>query len=111
MANTDSPSEALDKIMKQTRQILKETVYEFHSALQRVAPVDTGHFKLSWKVKPVSKDEYLISNNAPYASILWAGRMMVNGKMYGSEQWSKGGDIMLAKRNIQMQNKLKIIRE
>ncbi len=120
MAKEDTPSEALDKIMKQTRRILKETVYEFHSALQRVAPVDTGHFKLSWKLKPISKDEYLISNNAStrsqesYASILWRGRRPDphNGnKMIGSSQWYAGGIPMLQQREIVMNMKLKAIKE
>ena len=117
MAKEDTPSEALDKIMKQTRKILKETVYEFHSALQRVAPVDTGHFKLSWKLKPISKDEYLISNNAStrsqdsYASILWRGRRLINGVMRGSTQWQHGGEPMLQQREIVMNMKLKAIKE
>ena len=117
MAKEDTPSQALDKIMAQTRQILKETVHEFHSALQRVAPVDTGHFKLSWKLKPIDEDHYIISNNAStkeqesYASILWRGRRPVNGIMRGSSQWQHGGEPMLQQREIVMNMKLKAIKE
>ncbi len=113
MAKEDSPSEALAMIMVQTRQILKETVHEFHSALQRVAPVDTGHFKLSWKLKKIDEDHYIISNNAStksqqsYASILWRGRRSVNGIMRGSTQWYAGGSPMLQQREIVMNMKLK----
>ncbi|MCD6526608.1 MAG: hypothetical protein J7K75_06435 [Desulfuromonas sp.] len=128
MAKEDSPSEALDKIMKQTRQILKETVYEFHTALIKAAPVGTpestgvkgyigGHFKLSWRVKAIDEDHYIISNNAStkeqesYASILWRGRRSVNGIMRGSTQWMAGGEPMLQQREIVMGMKLKAIKE
>ncbi len=115
MAKGDLPSEELAVIMAKTRLILKETVFEFHSALQRVAPVDTGHFKLSWKLKKIDEDHYIISNNAStksqqsYASVLWRGRRSVNGIMRGSTQWYSGGDPMLQQREIVMQMKLKAI--
>jgi len=111
MAKEDTPSEALAKIMAQTKKALKEVVYGLHSNLIKVAPVLTGHFKLSWKVKELDPQHFIISNNAPYARVLWNGRMKINGRMYGSEQWSKGGDIMLAKANIVLQNKLNSIKE
>jgi len=117
MAKEDTPTEALAKIVAKTRQILKETVHEFHSALQKVAPVDTGHFKLSWKLKTIDEDHYIISNNAStksqesYASILWRGRRSVNGIMRGSIHWMAGGEPMLQQREIVMNMKFKAMSE
>ena len=80
-------------------EIAKATL-GLHSELIRVAPVDTGFFKASWKADKNSKMSWTIKNNAEYASFLWRGH---------SKQWA-GGDSMLAKANIDLTRKLDSIR-
>jgi hypothetical protein len=81
---------------------VNKRVVQFHRDLVKAAPVDTGEFKDSWELIPKGILSWTIKNPMDYASILWVGRRqgsskLGNPKWYGSEQWSEGGDPMLAK--------------
>lgn len=116
MAYEDSPEVALERIMRKSERALKRTVYKLHTDLIKAAPVDTGSFKIAWKVREENPQKFYITNAMEYTSILWRGRRpFPNGKgkmqMYGSKQWPEGGDPMLAKSNIALQKQLDAIKE
>lgn len=90
----------IKSIAKQTALAVRKTALKLHSDLVRVAPVDTGFFKLSWKVDKLREMNWRITNNAEYASYLWRGH---------SKQWN-GGDAMLAKADIELQRKFDMIK-
>lgn len=89
-----------NQIETKAKRAVSRTALKLHSDLVKVAPVDTGAFKLAWKIKKKSDFAWDISNNMEYASMLWRGH---------SKQWN-GGDAMLAKANIDLQRKLNMIR-
>ena len=55
----------------------------------------TGHFHGSIKAPVKIGHNWRIVLGAKYSSILWAGRDMIGGRAYGSENWAGGGEPML----------------
>ena len=92
--------EDFDSINSQIEDAIGFAVINLHGELQRVAPVDTGFFKASWKEKKLGKLTWKIFNDAPYASFLWRGHL---------KQWN-GGDSMLLKANLDLERECKRIR-
>jgi len=57
----------------------------------------TGLFKNSFSpIQKLSSTHWRIENDTDYASVLFRGRRMVNGRWYGSEKWAGGIDPMIA---------------
>jgi len=112
MPNTKSPTDALSDIMKQSGRVISEESMSLFANLKMASPVKTGMFKKSWVLQKKSIDgmKWRISNPLEYASILYDGRRVVNGRAYGSEQWLFGGSPMLERTNIAINAKLKRIR-
>ena len=107
----DKISDDVLSIEEQIEKAIARTTLKLHSDLIKVAPVGTpestgikgyvgGSFKADWKVKKKFQMEWEITNNMEYASFLWRGH---------SKQWN-GGDSMLLKANIQLENKFKRIK-
>jgi hypothetical protein len=84
-----------DELLAKEHEKVKREVAGFHSDLVRVAPVDTGEYRDSLQLFTNSMWSWTIKSDMQYASVLWAGRQFHNGRWYGSEQWSEGGDPML----------------
>jgi len=116
MANKDTPSQALDKIMAQSQEIFKITTLRLYNDLKSLKVIDTGHFRNSWGLLQISKEHYQISNTADYASILARGRRRFRNshgtvQWYGSLDWYNGLSPMLAKANHNMDIQFKQIKE
>ena len=106
-----TPEEGLNEIMKDAEQIIGEEAHSFYTRLKQASPVDTGHFKISWRA-PVrlSKYKWRIRNVASYASILSTGRYHALGRWYGSLQWAGGLTPMIMFTNNQIQRRLDAIK-
>jgi len=78
-------------------------VVKFFDDLKLEAPVSTGEFRDDWRLVRTDNFTWTITNNMEYASILWAGRREYEGRMYGSDQWPKGGEPMLKKFEYDME--------
>ena len=64
----------------------------FHSEITKAWPVLTGYSKNAWQSpKQIDKGEWQVVNDVLYASVLWKGRHVDGGKVYGSEQLPLGG--------------------
>lgn len=83
--------------------------FELYSELVKSTPVDTSFLRQSW-IAPIKKDDgYIIQNTAKYADIVLAGRRVVRGKTYGSNQLPEGIEPILEKYSNILQIKLKAI--
>ena len=91
------------EVDKDIQKVTKLTV-SFYAALKIVAPVKTGEFRRDWKLTEESPLTWTIENNMEYASTLWLGRRSVNGKMYGSDQWPRGGQPMYDRFKYDLEN-------
>ncbi len=116
MSAEDTPEEALAKIVKQSQDVIGTVATQLHTDLIKAAPVDTGHFRRSWRIRQRNDWQWRISNSADYASILWRGRRIFrnhsgNPQWYGSEQWQAGGDPMIAQANVVLSRELDKIEE
>ena len=65
-----------------TRQALMETAREVKEDLEDTSPVDTGRYKSSWYIWPVSHDEVWILNEVSHAKYV----MLPNTVMIGSNK-------------------------
>ena len=99
-------NEEFDNILNHQMMIIDEEILNFFNELVKASPVDTGSFKSAWAIDKVNENEWIITNDVEYASILWDGRRFVAGKFEGSEQWAEGGRPMLEKLNRTIQRRL-----
>lgn len=90
-------NDQLDKIYREQLRITEEEVLNLFQDFIKKSPVDTGNFRSSWSLEPLSETSWVIRNNAEYATILYDGRRFAAGQMLGSEQWPEGGDVMVEK--------------
>ena len=111
MAQGDKPTEALAKVERQIYETVGRIAAQLHADLKNVAPVDTGWFKANWRIQKSGELSWRIYNNVEYASVLWRGRHVIDGKEYGSRYWQNGGDPMLLKADIELSRQLELIRE
>jgi len=93
--NNLTPTQALSALMDDVEDIIDKNVKILYVNLVRASPVETGNFRRSWDLnKGISS--WTISNTAEYATQLSGGRRLINGRYYGSIQWSAGlGPMML----------------
>ena len=108
MAKNDTPSKALNKIMSEAMGIVKNEAFILQGNLIETSPIDTGHFKASWQpLQQIGRYTWRISNTAEYATILAVGRHAP----YGSLQWSNGLAPMLQKTSINIESRVKKVKE
>lgn len=100
-----TPSEELAQLVKKQKAIVAEGAMNLLSDLQSNTPVDTGQLKTAWTINPVG-DGFLISNNMNYASYIFNGRRIVDGKMLGSIQMPDGVAPFIQKHNNKIQKRL-----
>ena len=93
-----NPSEAVDELERQYKQVLDRVVADMFNEFTRITPVETGQLKTSWDLTPQGEG-WRLSNNMEYASVIFEGRRLVAGKMYGSIQLPAGLDPVIAKYN------------
>lgn len=99
-----------DEIIDKKDKVLLAVAIELRSALVKATPVDTSFLKSSWQPVRKTDDGYVISNTALYADIVLAGRRIVQGKTYGSNQLPEGIQPIIQKYNEILQEKLKEIK-
>ena len=104
----DSILQDLNNIAEQTEKILASVAADLFAELQLKTPVDTGQLRQSWALDKVS-DGFEISNNLSYASIIFDGRKIVNGKAQGSTQLAEGIQPILDKYNRRLEIELRRI--
>lgn len=95
----------LNEILEKKQKAIDKEVINFFHDLLKVSPVDTGAFRSAWKIDKISEN-WKISNNMEYASILWLGRRWTGDRWIGSEQWKDGGEPMLQELNNKIQDEL-----
>lgn len=100
-----TPSEELEQILAKRERAVEEAITNLFAEFMRKSPVDTGAFRTAWEIKKTAGG-YKITNDMEYATILYDGRQLVQGKWFGSEQWPEGGAVMLDKYNRDLQSKL-----
>lgn len=108
-----TPTQALAAIEKEAEKIVAQEAIGLHADLKSASPTKTGDFKANWNIVKKSGSigmAWTIFNPMEYASILWAGRRVVNGRSYGSEQWLQGGDPMLQQTDLAINRRMKAIR-
>ena len=108
-----TPSEGLDLIMVDAERIVTQEALGLNADLISATPVDTGHMKTSWHVVKKSGESGLawtIYNPVEYASIIAAGRRVVNGKAYGSEQLVNGFDPLIKQTDISISRRMQGIK-
>ena len=93
-----NPSEAFDELKRQYEQTLARVVADMFNEFTRITPVKTGQLKTSWDLTQQGEG-WLLSNNLEYASVIFEGRRLVAGKMYGSTHLPAGLDPIIAKYN------------
>lgn len=127
-----TPSQAVDELERQYKQVLDRVVADMFNEFSRITPVGNpstwkinegragkklykpagysgGQLKTSWDLTPQGEG-WRLSNNMEYASVIFAGRRLVAGKMYGSEQLPAGLDPVLAKYNRILEREFERIR-
>lgn len=104
------PSEELAILDKKKDFIITQEVANLFAEFIKKSPVDTGQFRSAWDLIQNIDGSWTISNGMEYASVLFDGRRVVSGRWYGSEQWSEGGEIMLKKFNILLEDRLDKLR-
>ena len=102
------------RVLKEEAQKAFESVAnEFHNELYNRTPVDTGVAQKSWhiRVKNIQKFKFIVGSNVKYMPILWRGRKIVNGKVYGSlKGWGAlGGQVLLDKYEVELRDKFRDI--
>ena len=99
-------------------RVIGKAVIDLFAEFQAQSPVGTeettgvkgysgGSFKEAWDIDVIGDNEWRITNNMGYATILFEGRRMVAGKYQGSEQWPEGGLVMLEQFNRYIERKLR----
>jgi len=77
--------------------------------LQTKTPVDTGTLKTAWEFHKVG-DGWLFSNNMNYASFIFNGRKVIDGKAIGSLQLPDGVFPILQRHNNELSRRLEALR-
>jgi len=108
-----TPTEALKAIEQEAEKIVTQEALGLKADLVSASPTKTGDFQSAWvivKKSGLSGLAWTIFNPMEYASVLWAGRRVVNGRAYGSEQWLLGGDPMLQQTDLAISRRMKGIK-
>jgi len=87
-----------NNLISDVDKIVARVVADLFAELQRKTPVDTGALRQAWEVTQKG-DTWTISNNLVYASVIFDGRQIVNGKAQGSLQLIEGIVPILDKYN------------
>ena len=82
-------TDELDAIVKKQEKVVAGVVADLFAELVKRTPVDTGQLRQAWSIER-NGDSWIISNGLEYASIIFDGRKVVNGKLQGSTQLSQG---------------------
>jgi len=102
-------SNTINELNLKINKTINRIVVDLYNELVKNTPRDTGQLATSWSFNKLG-DGWIISNDKEYASIIFEGRRLVAGKMYGSEQLPAGIDPILLKYNIILTNELNKIR-
>ena len=91
------------EVDKDVKKITSKVV-AFYGDVKSGSPVDTGEFRDAWELVKKDKLTWVMQNQQKYASILWNGYNVFNGKAYGSKQgWGlNGGKEILMKFNEEL---------
>lgn len=89
-------------------RIIAEMATNLLSELIKRTPVDTGTLKASWEMTKIN-DGWLLTNNMNYASFIFNGVRVVQGKKIGSNQLPDGVFPIIQRYNAELQKRLDLL--
>ena len=96
-------------MITQSDVVIAEVAANLLAELIKRTPVDTGELKATWDMRPIL-DGWLLTNNMNYASFIFNGIRVVDGKTLGSLQMPDGVYPIIQKYNLEVQRRLDLLK-